>query len=228
MDKKIVNKLIMLKAVLSFLKQNDNSWKNSAPLVAALAELDDLLNQIEQIQQITGNGNSGLVNEKDTQKEVLINKAFEIASLLFAMATRTKNKLLLAKVDFPISLLQNLRDTELPLNCMNIAELGRSSLPVAAEYGITETELTNLDNLIVQYKLSLPAHRVSVSGRKAANQTLKETVTTAINLVNDQIDRLMVPFKASKSEFYAAYLNSRKVVDYGTRHDKPEEPVKPE
>ena len=127
-------------------------------------------------------------------------------------------------ISSPISHLQNLRDTELPLSCTNIAELGRSSLTVSSESGITEPELTVLDNLIVQYKLSLPAHRVSVSGRKAANKTLKEKVTEAINLVSDQIDRLMFPFKASKSEFYAGYLNARKVVDYGTRHDKPENP----
>jgi len=53
-------------------------------------------------------------------------------------------------------------------------------------------------------------------------------VKTANKLVTDQIDRLMVPFKANMPEFYAAYLNSRKVVDYGTRYDKPEDPAKPE
>lgn len=228
MDKKIVNKLIMLKAVLGLLKKNENLGMNSSNLVAAYAELENLLNQIEQIQKVTGDSDSGLVNEKDTQKEALINKAFEIASLLFAMATRTKNNVLLAKVDFPISVLQNLRDTELPQNCTKIADLGRSSLTATPDSGITDTELSILDNLIIQYKFSLPAHRVSVSGRKAANLTLKEMVKTANKLVTDQIDRLMVPFKANMPEFYASYLNARKVVDYGTRYDKPEDPAKPE
>jgi len=110
--------------------------------------------QIEQIQKVTGDSDSGLVNEKDTQKEALINKAYEIASLLFAMATRTKNQVLLAKVDFPISVLQNLRDTELPQYCSKIYDLGRSSLTVSAESGITDTELSILDNLRDCLKIS--------------------------------------------------------------------------
>lgn len=228
MDKKIVNKLIMLKALLTFLKQNENLWVNSVALAAAFAELELMLNQIEEIQKIAGDSDSGLVDIKDTKKEALINKTFEIASLLFALASRTKDQALLAKVNFPISYLQNLRDAELPLDSLKIADLGHSSLTVSTDSGITEQELTILENLIAQYKLSLPAHRASVSGRKAANKTLKETVATAINLVNDQFDRLMVPFKASKPEFHAGYLNARKIVDYGIRHDKPEGPNTPQ
>jgi len=227
MDKKIVNKLIMLKAVLSLMKKNENLWMNSPALVTAYAELENLLNQIEQIQQIAGDSDSGLVNEKDTQKEALINKAFEIASLLFALATRTKDQVLLAKINFPISHLQNLRDTELPDTCTKIDELGRSNLSATNGNGLTDVELTVLENLIGNYKLCLPAHRVSVSERKAANLTLKESVTAANNLLTDQIDRLMFPFKSSKPEFYASYLNARKVIDYGTRHDKPEDPLNP-
>jgi|GEM_PF-1860264 len=36
---------------------------------------------------------------------------------------------------------------------------------------------------------------------------------------------MMIPFEKSKPNFYAAYINATKVVAYGTRHEKPEEPA---
>jgi len=224
MDKRFENKMIMLKAVLSLLKLNETIWNASAPLVAAIAELEGLIAQIEEIQQVTAEDNSGLSASKKLQKDALVKKAFELASILFAMATRTKDQVLLAKVDFPISELQNLRDGELASRCKNIADLGRSNLPQIAGYGASEEKLSILDEHIVQYKINLPAHRISVSEIKAANQKLKELLKQASDLVTDQIDRMLIQFESTNPDFSTAYQNARKVVAYGIRHEKPATP----
>jgi len=221
MDKRFENKMIMLKAILSLLKQNETIWNASEPLVTAINELEGLIAQIEAIQQLTGEDNSGLSTTKKLQKDALVKRAFELASILFAMATRNKDQVLLAKVDFPISELQHLRDGELASKCKNILDLGRANLPQISGYGTSEEKLNMLDEQIVQYKISLPARRISVSELKAANQKLKEMLKQATDLVTDQIDRMLLQFESGMPDFYNAYLNARKVVDYGTRHEKP-------
>jgi hypothetical protein len=75
---------------------------------------------------------------------------------------------------------------------------------------------------ITAYKTSLTARRVSVFVRKNANEKLKELLASALNLVADQIDRMMFLFKKSKPHFYGSYLNTCKVVDNGIRYEKPE------
>lgn len=222
MDKRFENKMTMLKAVLSFMRLKVAEWSNSAPMVAAIAELEYLILQIEQIQQITEEDNSGLTDAKKAQKEALIKKAFELVSILFAMATKTKDQVLQAKVDFPISDLRNLRNSELAKSGKNILDLGRANLPVLIEYGSSAEKLNNFDGQIQQFKVSLPAPRVSVSERKAANAKLKELLKQAMELTSMQIDRLMVSIEADKPDFYAAYKNARKVVDYGIRYEKAE------
>lgn len=228
MNKRFENKMIMLKAILSLLKLNETILNDSEPLAEAIAELEGLIAQIEEIQQLTGEDNSGLSTSKKLQKDALVKRAFELASILFAMATRTKDLILLVKVDFPISELQSLRDGELATWCKNISELGRSNLPHIIGYGASEEKLNMLDEQIVQYKTSLPARRISVSELKAAISKLKELLKQATDLVGDQIDRMLVRFETTNPDFYNAYLNARKVVDYGTRHEKVVEEVKQE
>jgi hypothetical protein len=224
MDKRFENKMSMLKTILSLLQINESIWSDSAPLAAAIAELADLIAQIEEIQQLTGEDNSGLSNSKRLEKDALIKQVFELASIIFAMATRNKDQVLLAKVDFPISELQHLRESELATRCRNITELGRSNLPQIITFGITEEKLNTLDEQIAHYKLSIPARRISVSELKAANKKLKELLKLATDLASDQIDRMLVQFGSSNPDFYNAYLNARKVVDYGIRHEKQEVP----
>jgi hypothetical protein len=221
MDKRFENKMIMLKTVLKLLQQNEKIWNSSPPLVAAIAELKALIEQIEEIQQVTGEDNSGLSTSKNQKKEALIKRAFELASNLFAMATRTKDTVLQAKVNFPISDLENMRDSELASKCKSLAELARSYQPQISEYGSTVEKLTQFELLGEQFKSSLPARRISVSELKAANIKLKELLKQSTDLLNDQIDRMLVQFETTYPEFYASYLNARKVVAYGTRHEKP-------
>ena len=224
MDKRFENKMTMLKAVLSLLLLKATEWSISAPLVAAIAELENLVYQIEQIQQITEEDNSGLTEAKNLQKEALVKKVFELASILLAMATKTKDQVLQTKVDFPISVLRSMRNSELAQSSKNVLDLGRANLQALIEYGTSEVKLSAIDEQINVYKNSLPAPRVSVSERKAANTKLKELLKQAMQLVSKQIDRMMVSFEADKPEFYAAYMNARKVRGYGTRYQKAEVP----
>ena len=182
-----------------------------------------MIAEIEATLLITDEDHTGLVAEKTALQNSLITKAFEIVSMLHAMASSTKNNILLGKVSFPISELQRQRDRELATTCKGIALIARDNLPSLDGYPITEPELVVFDGQISAYEGDLPNHRVSVSERKAANAKLKNIYKEADEVLTSQIDRLMFHFSAAKPDFYAAYLNARKVVDYGTRHEKPDD-----
>lgn len=222
MQKKSENKLIMLKALLRLLKQNEPAWINLGPLATVINELVALIEQIEGLLTITESTNSGLVVEKQIQQEVLINRVFELASMLFALSKRINDQVLLAKVDFPISELKNLRYRELANYSRKILTLGQEYSEKLVEYSTSPEDLAELENLISNYEEELPAVRVTVSERKAANEKLKILFKEANNLLNDQLDRLMIKVKSTNPDFYASYLNARKVVDYGVRHEKAE------
>jgi hypothetical protein len=223
MNKRFENKMMMLKAVLKLLKSNRSLWEDSNPFVNAMNQLEELIAVIDATRLITDEDHTGLVAEKTALQNSLITKAFEIVSMLHAMASSTKNKILLGKVSFPISELQRQRDRELATTCKGIALIARDNLPSLGGYPISESELVDFDEQISVYESDLPNHRVSVSERKAANAKLKDLYKEADDVLTSQIDRLMFRFSTAKPDFYAAYLNARKIVDYGTRYEKPED-----
>lgn len=143
------------------------------------------------------------------------------------MAVRTGNQVLLAKVDFPKSVLLRKRDGVLASYCKGILDLGNEYLDSLMTYNIAAAEILDLETQIKRYVQSLPEHRIMVSEGKAANKKLKDLIAKADVLLTEQLNKLMVRYQSLKPDFYAGYVNSRKVVDYGIRHNKPDNGEKP-
>jgi len=229
MEKKVENKLIMLKAVMHFMNQNQGLWQEIAPLSSTINELGGKIEYMEELRQITTTSSSGLVITKQNLKNDLIEQTFALASTLTAYAAQNNDAVLQAKVDFPISELRLLRDSELAPACRNVYMLAQQLGENIGNYGITPEQLNNQATATNTYEQQLPTLRVTVAERKASNDKLKNLMAEAMLLVSEQLDRLMIRFKSSNADVYAAYLNARKVVDYGTRHEKtPEGELKTE
>jgi cob(I)alamin adenosyltransferase len=223
MNKQDANKLVMMKALLSFLKLNQSVWQNSVPISEAVTALEELIGAIELIRQNTGVNQTGLVAEKKTLKAVMATKFHQTGSVLFALGSKTKDQVLQAKVNFAKSELEMQRDGQLLSTCRSMLEIARLHVSALGVYGIGEDELTEMEELIDRYEASLPSSRVSVMDRKGNNAKLKELFGDAKVLLNDQLKRLMVRYEQSDPIFYVSFLDGLKVVDYGIRHEKPEE-----
>lgn len=224
MLKRLENKLTMLNAVLSFLKLNISAWGNSTVMAELITKLETLIGEIESIRRITNSDLTGITAEKLVQQEILINKAYELSSMLYAMASRSENMVLLGKVDFTEHELQNARGGDLISTCKTIATLVEENLTDLVTYELTQADVTVLEEMIGNFSNNLPTHRVSVAERKAANDRLKEVFSAVDTLVNEQLDRMMVRYRSSSPDLYAAYINARTIVNYGIRHEKEEKP----
>ena len=227
MNKQDENKLVMMKALLSFLKLNRAIWENSVSFTEAVQELENVILGIESIRQSTDVDQSGQVAEKRTLKANLVNKDFEIVSQIFAMACKTKNQVLQGKIGFTKSDLEGQRDGELVSTTNMIIELASAILEDLVTYDVTAAELKLLMEIKEKYENSLSAPRLSVTERKANNKKLKELMSSSNTLLNDQLKRLVVRYQSTNPDFYNRYLATSKVVDYGLRHEKPENPEDP-
>jgi len=224
MVNRLENKLTMFKAVLSFLKLNISAWGNSTVMAELISKLEALIGEIESIRLITDSDLTGITAEKLVEQEDLIDKAYELSSILYAMASRSENKVLQGKVDFTETELQKTRGGELISTCVAIASLVSENLATLVPYEVTQADVSVLEEMISSYSENLPTHRVSVSERKAANDRLKEVFSTVDTLVNEQLDRMMVRYRNNSTDLYAAYNNARTTVNYGIRHEKVEKP----
>lgn len=209
----------MIKAVLALLTSNLKVWEMIPDVVSDVDELKLTVGEIETTQLLTSTELTGQSDEKETVQEKLIQMILSIASALAARADRVSNEVLAAKVNFSESALSRQRDQQQVVTGRRIAMLAEEQLEGLTSSGITIDQVNALRELTDQFEALLPVNRISVAERKAANARLKSLFKQADKLLKNRLDRMMVRYETEDPAFYAAYLNARMILDYGTRHE---------
>lgn len=223
MRKRLLNKLTMYKAVRNHLKQNELIWNSIPAMVTVVNDFDLLISKIDAYHSLTSAKKKGITKQLATRQETLISHAYELSSLLLAMGSQKNDQVLMGKINFTESGLVKKRDNELVIVCRIIADLVFDNLLPLASYGVTENDHTLLMEEIKLFSDSLPKGRLSVGEKKTANAMMKLVFLDVDTLLKKQLDRLMVSFRRKHVDFYNAYLNTRRIVNYGIRHEPEKE-----
>jgi hypothetical protein len=226
MLKRLANKLMMFEAVQSHLNTNKSVWTSVPAMVETINDFESLLAEIETCWKLTSENKKGITLQKAAQQALVIEHTYELSSLLYAMASKKNDAILAAKVDFTETDLLKKRDGNLVTTCLNMVEIATEHLAELIDYQVSGDELMVLKEEIKSFADNLTTGRVSVSERKAANAKLKDLFVQVDALLKKQLDRLMVRFRENEPEFYTAYQNTRRIINYGVRHEKPKEPEK--
>lgn len=227
MENRIENLLRMFNAVLQYLKQNPAAWPENEPVGVVLEEMAIRVGQVESTRQMVDTDQSGVTREKTAFKAELTEATLALASVIYAMAVRTNNLLLQGKTNLRESDLTRLSEAGLATVAKNVLDLANENLDQLAPYQVTAETVANQETILKNYKDSLAIPRATVAERKAANEKIKTLVKQTSQLLDSQLDRLMMPYKKTNPDFYHGYKNARKIVDYGIRHEKPEDPETP-
>ena len=226
MLKRLENKLVMYHAVQSHLERNKSVWTSVPAMVTTISDFELLLAEIKNYRKLTSENKKGITQQKAAQQALVIAHAYELSSVLYAMAIKKNDVILAAKVDFTETDLLKKRDDNLVTTCRNIVEFASEHLAELNVYRVTGDELIALEENINRFAENLTTGRVSVSEQKAANKKMKIVFLQVDALLKKQLDRIMVRYRKTEPDFYEKYQNLRRIVNYGVRHEKPKEPEK--
>jgi len=226
MLKRLANKLVMYQTVQSHLDRNKSLWTSVPAMATTINDFELLLAEIETYRKLTQENKKGITKLKAAQQALVIAHAYEISSVLYAMAITKNDEILAAKVDFTETDLLKKRDNNLVATCLNILEFATEHLAELIAYEVTADELIVLKEEINSFAENLNTGRVSVSERKAANEKLKIAFLQVDDLLKKQLDRIVVRYRKTEPDFYTTYQSLRHTVNYGVRHEKPKEPEK--
>jgi len=226
MLKRLANKLVMYRAVQSHLDRNKSMWTSVPAMVTTINDFELLLAEIETYRKLTQENKTGITQQKAAQQALVIAHAYELSSVLYAMAIKKNDAVLAAKVDFTETDLLKKRDNHLVSTCRNIVEFATEHLAELIAYQVTADELIVLTEEINSFAENLTTGRVSVTERKAANEKLKVVFLQVDSLLKKQLDRIVVRYRKTEPDFYTNYQSLRRIINYGVRHDKPKEPEK--
>jgi hypothetical protein len=223
MNKRDEAKVSMYKSVEAHCNANQTIIATSVAFLASftvfVAKLASLFTNESSAQKQT----KGVALDKDALKAILIQAAYDIASVVFAYANKAKNETLKQSVNFSITDLDRLKDEFIVPVCTNIKAAATANLAALADYGVTAAKLTALQTNMDNYAGATPKPRLAKTQKTTDNKNVKAVMKEIDDILKNEMDKTVVVFRAANPNFVTKYTEVRKIVDPGTggKGDKP-------
>lgn len=216
MNKRDESKVSMYKAVEAHCNANQTIIATSVAFLASfnafVAKLASLFTSESSAQKQT----KGVALDKDALKAILIQAAYDIASVVFAYASKSKNETLKQSVNFSITDLDRLKDEFIVPVCTNIKKAANDNLVALADYGVTAAKLTALQTNMDNYASATPKPRLAKTQKTTDNKNVKAVMKEIDDILKNEMDKTVVVFRAANPNFVTKYTEVRKIVDPGT------------
>jgi hypothetical protein len=226
MKKTSENKLKMFNTVDSVFVLYVQTWILSKVFNSTVEQFRSFLTQINLFVLKTETQNTGVTALKKEVKATLITSMIEIVSELKVFFKKEGDTINLANVNYTKSSVDRLRQNSLITRAKDVLSIARKYMDKLTDYKISEEQLASFESTIAQLNGLNTSSRVVIVEGKTTRMQLDQQIIQTNNLLTEELDIMMVGYAKTSPDFYNAYFNARKVVQYGIRHDKddPETP----
>ena len=212
MNYMIEEKISMFFAVKQLFAESREIWSDNKAIRASLLLFEEKISTICDLRNSNLPDQRIVTSDKNGKKELLVKKAFYLASCLMSFSAATSDEMLYEKTKWSETRLKRLRDRELSPVCQSLYEQSGQNLSYIEQYGINRKFLEDIKFTITSFNESLDSSHKILSERKELNLKLKLLVHEAITLLYKRLDHDMVYYKLIFPGFYRNYSNSRRII----------------
>jgi hypothetical protein len=220
MEKTQTNKQRMFNAVMEVLMQYLSVWQTNLGLKELVDQLKVNNDALSAIRSSADVNTKGITIDKDVIKLDVIKSIMIVAGPLSTAVGRKGNNELKVRLKFSDSVLDDMPEQELADTGAEVVKIANEHIEDAKKFGVTDSEIKHLDEVSTSFDAILPKGRTTVSVRKASKESRRGIIKDSTFLLYDEIDGVIENYREKSPEFWNAYNNARKVVDYGVRHEK--------
>ena len=195
------------------LDSNSTLWSSIPVMLSTKNSFDELIQRIGDVNEKTVSNSKAVTADKAVTLNNLIAKAVTLSGILQAYAAVTGNVKLAGKVALTKSDLTKIRETDVEARITPVIEQARKELDNLADYGLTEGLIVETETSLDDFKALIGQPRTVRNQAFAAMTLMEELFDAANDLVKNQLDKLMIRFKFSDTEFYSEYERARTIVD---------------
>jgi hypothetical protein len=202
-------KLNMAQRVSETLKRYENVYKGVAPMAAAVSALNTDIDNIRDAQKERGAVNvpASTLQKREAEAQ-MIQPCVKMANALYVIGFTTENKDLITLQGLSENSFYRLSDNASLALARRIFDLINIHAADLKDYGIYETEITALGKSIEAFHALIAKPMDAIGERKQKTTNLAQLFASLDSAFYDKLDKLMVLFKQSSSEFYSEYRTS--------------------
>ena len=94
-----------------------------------------------------------------------------------------------------------------------LTDLLTSHRPALAKYGVTKAQVTDLETSVDDFRELVGHPRLKRTQANLAKKAVEELVESAVEVLNEKMDKVMLQFQFSNPSFYEGYKKARVIVD---------------
>ncbi len=213
MNKVQTNQFRMFLNTQGTMDANTTLWNVIPILLSAKNGYDELIQRI-MVQNEKTNPNSKAVTEsKENTLDQLITKVVGLSGSLQAFAAFNDDTVLQGKIKITKSDIKNARETEIEGMINPIISAARENLIDLTDFAVTEEMIIEVETSLDDFKVMIGQPRTIRNQAFAAMTAMDELFDEINKLVKSKLDKLMIRFEATDTEFYSEYKRARTIVD---------------
>lgn len=227
MNKLQIKEARMFAATEECMNQNQVKWMNILAILSIKDKLTQNIGTIKGLdQKKSSTASNPVTTNKDKLKDLLEVKMEVLEGIILSFAYANGMIELVKKVELLSKGFSKKRETDIEPNVRTFLQLVREIQSQLAGYELTEEMIVEAESICDQFVALVGTPRSTIVKNSSANSQIDKLVKETKNLLSQQLDKLMLRFKASDAAFYNSYVQSRLVVEPATQHrEKTTEPA---
>lgn len=167
---------------------------------------------------------TGVTQDKTALRNTLNNITVTLLASAKVWAVVTENNTLAAEFDYSLSEIQEIKDDTMQGFCDHRIELVTDNLAALADYGIDNNAVTAWQDALDAFVAKVESPREAINTRHLHTANLKTLFKSTGKLFRDRLDPLMLVFKTTDPDLYAAYQQARIIIERGSTPSQPTPP----
>ncbi|HEX3818159.1 MAG TPA: hypothetical protein VHW03_07715 [Chthoniobacterales bacterium] len=215
----------MFETVDVVLTDNKSIWSGMKAFADSVTNFETGIEAIREKQ--AGQVKTGDTDAKQDARDAVEAQTLYIASQLSALAAKTSDPILAAKVKCDQSSLDKAALSDLLTTAKAVQSAAADNAAVlTSDYNVTATMLTAFGTAITTLGGMKDAPRNATVQKRVETLSLPGAIAYVRGILRNEIDKMIIAFKASQPDFYAAYFAARVIIDRTGTH-KGKKPVSP-
>jgi len=191
-------------------------WSSNAVISNTVDNIEQLIVDIESVNARQNRTTIGLTKQKNDCRK-LIDETSDIFNGIFRSYAKTvTDEDVYANSDMSLSDIKRIKDTEIMVLVNTKLEFANANLGDLGDYGLTAGMISDLEDLLTEYKEFLTMPQEIIAERKTATNKLVVVFDEVSEQLNGHLDNHMMQYKVSEAQFYQDYINARNIYDNPT------------
>lgn len=195
------------------LDNHTNKWNTFPIMVVKKNEYDELIQRIISQNEKTNPASKGITESKDLVRHGLTEKAVSLSGTMQAFAAVNNDLELAEKVSLTKTALNHCRETDLEAMVVPVITEARNRIEALTDYLVTEDIIVEVETSLDNFKALIGQPRTIRNKAFAAKTVLADLFDQTDDLLNGQLDKLMLRYRATDNDFYEEYTRARVIVD---------------